>query len=99
MALWRCGGRRMGDSVNSRMQLIAQTPNAQRPNAKRQTPNAPKKEPDLTEKQLPNIDDVRAAAARIRGVAHRTPVMTSRTLDDRCGAQIFLKCENFQRIG
>jgi len=42
---------------------------------------------------------VRDAAARLRGVAHRTPVMTSRTLNERLGAEVFLKCENFQRIG
>ncbi|KAA2266016.1 threo-3-hydroxy-L-aspartate ammonia-lyase [Solihabitans fulvus] len=45
------------------------------------------------------IDDVRAAADRLAGVAHRTPVVTSRTLDERVGAQVFLKCENFQRVG
>ena len=46
-----------------------------------------------------SLDDVRAAAERIAGVAHRTPVLTSRTLDERVGAQVFLKAENFQRIG
>jgi threonine dehydratase len=45
------------------------------------------------------IDDVRAAAERLRGVAHRTPVLTSRTLDKRCGGRVFLKAENLQRIG
>ncbi|MFI5554504.1 threo-3-hydroxy-L-aspartate ammonia-lyase [Streptomyces sp. NPDC051738] len=45
------------------------------------------------------FDDVRDAAARLRGVAHRTPVLRSRTLDARVGAEVFLKCENFQRIG
>jgi threonine dehydratase len=45
------------------------------------------------------IDDVRAAAERLRGVAHRTPVLTSRTLDERCGGRVFLKAENLQRIG
>ena len=45
------------------------------------------------------IDDVRAAAARLAGVAHRTPVLTSRTLDERTGATVLLKAENFQRIG
>jgi threonine dehydratase len=45
------------------------------------------------------FEDVAAAADRLRGVAHRTPVMTSRTLDERVGATLFLKCENFQRIG
>jgi threonine dehydratase len=52
----------------------------------------------LTE-TLPDIEAVRAAAERVRPVARRTPVMTSRTLDERTGAQIFLKCENFQRVG
>jgi threonine dehydratase len=42
---------------------------------------------------------VRAAAARLLGVAHRTPVVTSRTLDSRIGASAFLKCENLQRMG
>jgi threonine dehydratase len=45
------------------------------------------------------IDDVRAAAERLRGIAHRTPVLTSRTLDKRCGGRVFLKAENLQRIG
>lgn len=49
--------------------------------------------------QLPTFDDVVAAAGRIEGYAHRTPVMTSRTLDDAMGAQVFFKCENFQRMG
>jgi threonine dehydratase len=44
-------------------------------------------------------DDVAAAAARLQGVAHRTPVFTSRTADERTGAQVFFKCENFQRMG
>jgi threonine dehydratase len=43
--------------------------------------------------------DVRSAAARLAGVAHRTPVVTSRTLDARTGATAFLKCENLQRMG
>jgi HD-like signal output (HDOD) protein len=42
---------------------------------------------------------VKDAAARLRGVAHVTPVMTSRTLNERLGAEVFFKCENFQRIG
>lgn len=45
------------------------------------------------------IDDVRAAAARLEGVAHRTPVLTSRTLDGRTGATVLLKAENLQRAG
>lgn len=43
--------------------------------------------------------DVHAAAVRLRGVAHRTPVVTSRTVDARCGGRIFFKCENLQRVG
>ncbi|MEO6912672.1 MAG: threo-3-hydroxy-L-aspartate ammonia-lyase [Candidatus Baltobacteraceae bacterium] len=43
--------------------------------------------------------DVRAAAERLRGVAHRTPVLTSNTLDERTGGRAYLKCENFQRMG
>ncbi|MEA2228746.1 MAG: threo-3-hydroxy-L-aspartate ammonia-lyase [bacterium] len=46
-----------------------------------------------------SIDDVRAAATRLEGVAHRTPVLTSRTLDRRCGGRVFLKAENLQRVG
>ena len=44
-------------------------------------------------------DDVARAAGRLAGVAHRTPVATSRTLDERLGARLFLKCENLQRAG
>jgi threonine dehydratase len=43
--------------------------------------------------------DVAAAAERIAGHAHRTPTLTSRTVDERTGARVFLKCENLQRIG
>src|SRR3989454_8637728 len=43
--------------------------------------------------------DVADAAERLAGHAHRTPVMTSRTVDERTGAEVFLKCENFQRMG
>jgi threonine dehydratase len=45
------------------------------------------------------VDDVRAAAARIEGIAHRTPVLTSRSLDEATGARVFLKAENLQRVG
>ena len=45
------------------------------------------------------FDDVRAAAARIRGHVHRTPVMTSATLDRELSAQVFAKCENLQKVG
>jgi threo-3-hydroxy-L-aspartate ammonia-lyase len=43
--------------------------------------------------------DIESAAQRLAGVAHRTPVMTSRTFDARTGARAFFKCENFQRMG
>ena len=45
------------------------------------------------------LEDVRSAAERIRDVAHRTPVATSRTLDEAAGATVFVKCENLQRGG
>jgi threonine dehydratase len=45
------------------------------------------------------IDDVRAAAARLRGVAHRTPTVTSRELDARLGATVHFKAETLQRAG
>jgi threo-3-hydroxy-L-aspartate ammonia-lyase len=43
--------------------------------------------------------DIAAAAERLAGHAHRTPVMTSRSVDERAGARVFFKCENLQRIG
>lgn len=43
--------------------------------------------------------DVEAAAMRLNGKAHRTPVMTSTTVDRQTGSRVFFKCENFQRIG
>ena len=48
---------------------------------------------------LPTYDDVVAAAQRLQGHAHRTPVLRSATADQRLGAQVFFKCENLQRIG
>lgn len=48
---------------------------------------------------LPTFDDVSAAAERIKGHAHKTPVMTSRTVNEELGAQVFFKCENLQRMG
>src|SRR5260370_40893546 len=47
----------------------------------------------------PTYADVADAAERIAGAAHRTPVMTSRTADALTGANLFFKCENFQRMG
>lgn len=46
-----------------------------------------------------SLDDVRRAAGRLDGVAHRTPVFTSRTLDEAVGAHVMLKAENLQRMG
>lgn len=48
---------------------------------------------------LPTYADVAAAAQRLLGVAHVTPVMTSRTVDEAARATVFFKCENFQRMG
>jgi threonine dehydratase len=48
---------------------------------------------------LPTYDDVVAAALRLEGHAHRTPVMRSRTADAGMGAELFFKCENLQRMG
>lgn len=54
----------------------------------------------LNDPSLPvSYADVAAAADRLRGVAHQTPVLTSRTVDDRTQNQVFFKCENFQRAG
>jgi len=53
-----------------------------------------------TNESMPvNYADVAAAAAVIKGVAHRTPALTSRTIDERTGARVFFKCENLQRLG
>jgi threo-3-hydroxy-L-aspartate ammonia-lyase len=46
-----------------------------------------------------SLDDVRTAARRLDGVAHRTPILSSRALDDATGATVFLKAENYQRVG
>ncbi len=48
---------------------------------------------------LPTYADVCAARDRIRSFVHTTPVLTSSTLDERVGAKLFFKCENFQRAG
>ncbi|MFZ1018073.1 MAG: pyridoxal-phosphate dependent enzyme, partial [Candidatus Cybelea sp.] len=45
------------------------------------------------------IESVRDAAQRLAGVAHRTPVLHSRSLDLACGSRVFVKCENLQRMG
>ena len=46
-----------------------------------------------------SLDDVKAAARRLQGRIHRTPVLTSRSLDEATGHSVFLKCENLQRAG
>jgi len=47
----------------------------------------------------PTIEDIRAAHERIRACVHRTPVLTSLTLNEMVGARLFFKCENFQKVG
>jgi threo-3-hydroxy-L-aspartate ammonia-lyase len=46
-----------------------------------------------------DADTVRLAAERLAPWAHRTPVLTAKSLDARCGGSVFLKCENLQRVG
>lgn len=53
----------------------------------------------MTTLSLPTYDDVAAAAQRLLGHAHETPVLTSRTVNAEFGAEVFFKCENFQRTG
>ena len=53
----------------------------------------------MTGKSLPEFADVAAAAERLQGMAHRTPVLRSRTADALLGAEVFFKCENLQRVG
>ncbi len=48
---------------------------------------------------IPTLDDMLAAHKRIKPYIHRTPVLTSRMLDEETGAQLFFKCENFQKAG
>ncbi len=53
----------------------------------------------MSESALIQFDDIEAAAARLRGVAHRTPVFRSRTLDALTGGEVHLKAESLQRTG
>lgn len=53
----------------------------------------------MSELTLPTFADVVAASERIAGVAHATPVKTSRTVNEALGAEVFFKCENLQRMG
>jgi threonine dehydratase len=47
----------------------------------------------------PTLTDIRQAAQRIKPYAHRTPVLTNASLNQKVGAQVFLKCENLQKVG
>jgi threonine dehydratase len=49
--------------------------------------------------EIPTFEDIEKAAERIQPYAHRTPVFTSATLNERFGARLFFKCENFQKVG
>lgn len=53
----------------------------------------------MTAMQSPTANDVRRAAERLSGRIHRTPIHTSSTLDKLIGAEVFFKCEQFQRMG
>lgn len=50
-------------------------------------------------KRFPTIEDIRQAAERIRPYAHRTPVLTCQALNAMSGAELYFKCENFQKVG
>ncbi|RLJ40235.1 threo-3-hydroxy-L-aspartate ammonia-lyase [Acidovorax sp. 106] len=53
----------------------------------------------MTRLPVPTFDDITAAAQRLQGIAHRTPVLRSTSADESTGAHIFFKCENLQRTG
>jgi threonine dehydratase len=53
----------------------------------------------MTTPALPTFDDVKTAADRLKGHAHKTPVITSRTVNEEFGAEVFFKCESLQRMG
>lgn len=48
---------------------------------------------------IPSLSDVQQAHQKIKSYIHRTPVLTNRQVDDRAGASVFFKCENFQKVG
>jgi threonine dehydratase len=54
---------------------------------------------EVEPRQPPSFSEVRAAAHRLTGVAHRTPSVTSRMLDEQVGSHVVLKAEGFQRMG
>eukprot|EP01030_Chromulinospumella_sphaerica_P030599 gene30599-31147_t len=53
----------------------------------------------MTRLPVPTFDDITAAAQRLQGIAHRTPVLRPTSADESTGAHIFFKCENLQRTG
>jgi len=55
--------------------------------------------PEAPDPKAPDLGDIRAAAERIRPYAHRTPVLTSSSLNAMGGAELFFKCENLQKVG
>ena len=54
---------------------------------------------ELDEMYIPTFDDMQAAHERIKPHIHRTPVLTSSYLDGLTGAELYFKCENFQKAG
>ena len=52
----------------------------------------------MSDLALPNLSEIRAAADRIRGFAHRTPVMTCQAIDALAGRRVYFKCENLQKL-
>lgn len=56
-------------------------------------------EPVLKPDDIPTLADMLVAHERIRPYIHRTPVMTSQTINKQAGAELFFKCENFQKAG
>lgn len=48
---------------------------------------------------IPTIDEIRAAASRIKPFIHRTPVLTCQSINLTCRGEVFFKCENFQKVG
>ena len=55
--------------------------------------------PPLPDLIAPTAHDVVEAAHKLKGIAHRTPVLRSNSIDEMLGAQLFFKCENLQRTG
>lgn len=49
--------------------------------------------------EIPTLSDIQQAHSKIKDRIHRTPVLTNRQVDERTGCEVFLKCENFQRVG